>query len=524
MSHINFRFAFLLTAGLLLTACMRPESAPVVSVDRGKLQGVRFGDVAAFKGIPYAASTAGENRWRPPRPVAAWNGIRSAENYGPFCPQFNSAILWFELGDMSEDCLALNVWTPDRQRNENKRNEKLPVMVWIHGGGYNQGSGNIARLNSPDFVREGVILVTLNYRLTLFGFFAHPTMTEQQSGEFLGNYGLMDIMAGLEWVQRNIEQFGGDPDNVTIFGESAGGALVNYLMVIPSARELFDKAISQSASVGLAPDAKIRNRSGFQVPGERLGKSFAKRAGFKDSDDPIRDLRALSMEEILGLLTPTDRFTPMVEGDLIPDQVGFLFAEGRQNDVPYLTGGVSWEAKLGRQVGGPFSPDVMVRIVPDEDKARLYPGMTGETLADAVFGDLIIHSQSRYLGDMMGKVSSPTYQYYFSYVADERRATNPGVGHADEIAFVMQTLDTELKAATDTDREVSKLVSSYWVNFAKNDNPNGSGLPEWPEYHAGSPFVLEIGDEVVLHEDLDAARINFHKARGIANLEKVRDQ
>jgi para-nitrobenzyl esterase len=490
-----------------------------VTIDTGKLQGVRHDDVTAFKGIPFAATTGGENRWRPPRPVAAWDGIRSAENYGPFCPQFSSEILWFELGPMSEDCLMLNVWTPDHARDE-----KLPVMVWIHGGGYVQGSGNIARLNSPDLAREGVILVTLNYRLTLFGFFAHPAMTKQQAGEPLGNYGLMDLIAGLKWVQRNIEQFGGDPDNVTIFGESAGGALVNYLMVIPPARDLFNKAISQSASVGLAPDAKIRNRSGFQVPGEKAGKSFAKRAGFKDSDDPIRDLRALSMDEIIGLLTPKDRFTPMVEGDLIPDQVGVLFADGRQNDVPYLTGGVSWEAKLGRQIGGPFSPDIMVRIVPDEDKLRLYSGMTGKTLADAVFGDLIIHSQSRYLGDMMENVSSPSYQYYFSYLADERRATDPGVGHADEIAFVMQTLDADLNAVTDKDREVSKLVSSYWVQFAKNGNPNGPGLPEWPAYRADAPFVLEIGDEVILHEDLEPDRLNYHKARGIANMEKARDK
>ena len=420
---------------------------------------------------------------------------------------------------MSEDCLTLNVWTPNHAQDA-----KLPVMVWIHGGGYVQGSGNIPRLNSPDLAREGVILVTLNYRLTLFGFFAHPTMTEQQSDELLGNYGLMDLMAGLEWVQQNIEQFGGDPDNVTIFGESAGGALVNYLMVIPSAKNLFNKAISESASVGLAPDAKIRNRSGFQPPAEKLGKSFVRRAGFKDSDDPIRDLRALSMDEIIGLLKPTDRYTPMIDGMLIPDLVGVLFAAGEQNNVPYLTGGVSWEADLGRKVGGPFSPDVMQKIVPDEDKARLYPGLTGETLADTVFGDLIIHSQSRYLGDMMGNVSSPTYQYYFSYVADERRATDPGVAHADEIAFVMQTLDTELAAPTAKDREVSKLISSYWVRFAQDSNPNGPGLPEWPEYHADAPFVLEIGDEVVLHEDLTPERMAYHKQRGIAKLEQARDK
>jgi para-nitrobenzyl esterase len=512
-------FTLALATLVLLSACTGPSPDPVITIDSGKIAGVRYADVTAFKGIPFAASTGGENRWHPPQPVTAWDGIRPAQSYGPFCPQFRSELLWFKLGEMSEDCLKLNVWMPDRPKDE-----KLPVMVWIHGGGYVQGSGNIARLNSPDLAREGVILVTLNYRLTLFGFFAHPAMSEQQADEMLGNYGLMDLIAGLQWVQRNIEQFGGDPDNVTIFGESAGGALVNYLMATPSAGDLFNKAISQSASVGLAADAKIRNRSGFQVPGERLGKSIAKRAGFKDSDDPIRDLRALSMDELIGLLRPTDRFTPMVEGQLIPNLVGVTFAKGKQNNVPYMTGGVSWEADLGRKVGGPFSPDVMHKIVPDEDKARLYPGMQNETLADAVFGDLIIHSQSRYLGDMMGNVSSPTYQYFFSYVANERRATDPGVAHTGEIAFVMQTLDSELEAPTAKDREVSQLISSMWVQFAKTSNPNGPGLPEWPEYRVEAPYVLEIGDQISLHEDLNPERIAYHKQRGIAKLEQARDK
>jgi len=500
-----------------LAACSGPERDQVIAIDSGDLRGITADDVVSFKGIPFAASTDGENRWRPPRPPAAWDGVRVAGSYAPFCPQFNSEILWFELGPMSEDCLALNVWTPNLEPDE-----KLPVMVWIHGGGYVQGSGNIPRLNSPALAREGVVLVTINYRLTLFGFFAHPAMTAQQAGEPLGNYGLMDIVAALEWVQRNIAQFGGDPDNVTIFGESAGGALVNYLMIMPPAAGLFHRAISQSASVGLAPDAKIRDRSGFQVPGEKLGKSIVKRAGFKDSEDPIADLRALSMEELVGLLTPRDRFTPVIEGDWIPDYVGALFAAGRQHDVPYLTGGVSWEASLGRQIGGPFSPEFMVKLVPDEDKTRLYPGLTGDELADAVFGDLIIHSQARYLGDQMKTVTSPNWQYFFSYVAEERRDRLPGVAHADEIAFVMRTLDTALEAPTKRDREVSALVSDYWVQFAKAGNPNRDGLRFWPEYSEAAPIVLEIGDEVVVHQNHMPERMDYHKRRGIANLEKLR--
>lgn len=511
---INTRIATL-AAVAFLAACT--GSDPVVEGDTGKLRGVMADGVVSFKGVPFAASTGGENRWRPPRPATAWDGVRAADTYASFCPQFDSETLWFELTDMSEDCLALNVWTPNLEPGAG-----LPVMVWIHGGGYVNGSGNVPRLNSPALARDGVVLVTLNYRLTLFGFFAHPTMSAQQADEPLANYGLMDIVAALEWVQRNIDKFGGDPGNVTIFGESAGGALINYLMVMPPATGLFHRAISQSASVGLAPDAKIRDRSGFQVPGEKLGKNFVKRAGFKDSEDPIADLRALSMDELLALLTPRDRFTPVIDGDWIPDHVGIRFAEGKQHDVPYMTGGVSWEASLGRQIGGPFSPKFMAKLVPDDAKARLYPDLQGEAMEDAVFGDLIIHAQARYLGDMMATVASPAYEYYFSYVAAERRDTQPGVAHADEIAFVMQTLDADLEGPSDRDREISELASAYWVQFAKTGDPNRDGLPKWPAYAEASPSVLEIGDEVSLHTDHLPERMTYHKGRGIANLQKAR--
>jgi para-nitrobenzyl esterase len=293
-------------------------------------------------------------------------------------------------------------------------------------------------------------------------------------------------------------------------------------MVMPPAKGLFHRAISQSASVGLAPDAKIRDRSGFQVPGEKLGKSFIKRTGFEDSENPIADLRALSMAELLALLTSRDRFTPVIEGTWIPDHVGVLFAAGEQHDVPYLTGGVSWEASLGRQIGGPFSPKFMAKLVPDDAKAQLYPDLQGEAMEDAVFGDLIIHAQARYLGDMMATVGSPVYEYFFSYVAEERRDMQPGVAHADDIAFVMQTLDADLEGPSDRDREISELASAYWVQFAKTGDPNRDGLPKWPAYTEKNPVVLEIGDEIRLHADHLPERMTYHKARGIANLKKAR--
>ena len=502
---------------VLITGCENTRDRLIVTIDTGQLKGLEQDGVMVFKGIPYAAPPVGDLRWRPTQKPVAWDGVREADAYGAFCPQRRAEVLWFELGEMNEDCLTLNVWTPDV--NDSAR---LPVMVWIHGGGYVQGSGNIPRLNSPEMAAQGVVLVTVNYRLSVFGFFAHPALSQAQAGEPLGNHGLMDLVSSLEWVQRNIAAFGGDPGNVTVFGESAGGALINYLMVMPSAEGLFHRAISQSASVGLAPDARLRERSGFQVPGEKVGVAYAKRAGVDQSEDVVAALRNMSTEELISALDPNSRFTPVIDGKLIPDLVGVMFAEGRQHDVPYMTGGVSWEASLGWQIGGAFSPDRMAKLIPAEDKKRLYPGLDEAQITDQVFGDLIILSQARYVGDQMKNVSSPTYQYFLSYVADEKRGSQPGVAHADDIAFVMRTLHADLETVSERDQEISRLMNAYWVQFAKTGDPNQEKLPEWPAYLEDHPWVLEIGDDVILHDDFLRDRMNYHKQRGIDLLERSR--
>jgi para-nitrobenzyl esterase len=424
----------------------------------------------------------------------------------------------FELGEMNEDCLTLNVWTPDTGEDA-----KLPVMVWIHGGGYLQGSGNIPRLNSPAMAQQGVVLVTVNYRLNVFGFFAHPALSKAQGDELLGNYGLMDVVASLEWVQRNIAAFGGDPDNVTVFGESAGAGLINYLMVMPRAKGLFHQAITQSSAVGLAPNPHITRPMGFNEAAEKKGLAFAEGAGVAGSDNIVSALRGLSTEAVLEALDPRVVFGPMIEGDLIPDQVGLLFAQGKQHDVPVLTGGNSWEASLGRTIGGNFSPDFMSQLVPPEDKARLYPGMEGAELADIVWGDLVILTGARYLADQMKALSSPTYHYYLSYVAESRRDTQPGAAHTDDIAFVMQTLDVDLDKVSERDREVSRLMNAYWVQFAKTGNPNREGLPEWPVYSKDTGRVLEIGEKIVSHDAFLKERIYYHMERGLRLLESVKE-
>lgn len=506
-----------LACALTLSACTQlfTSTAPVATIDTGQLRGVPVDGVLAFLGIPYAQPPVGALRWRAPQPPGAWEGIRSAAEYGATCAQPRSAMLWFPLVNPGEDCLTLNVWTP-----ELRPGQKMPVMVWIHGGGFSQGSGNLPQLNGTAIPRQGVVVVTINYRLAMFGFLAHPALVAD--GETIGNYGLLDSVAALQWVQRNIAAFGGDPARVTIFGESAGADMVNYLMVSPAAQGLFQQAISQSSSVGMAPIPRLEQRVGFNAPAAQLAKNFVDQLDLPASADLAATLRALPTEQLLAAMGERDRFTPIVDGKILPDQPGRLFAMGKQQKVPYMTGGNSWEASLGRMIGGGFSPAFASRLVPAADKARLYPGLSGEVLDDAVFGDLVILSQSRYLANQMCALQAPVHAYYLSYVAEDRRVRQPGAAHADDIAFMMGTLnaETDLSQVTVQDEAVSRIMTDYWVQFARRGNPNGPELPDWPAYEPGSARVLEIGDEIAVRNDFLAERMNYHLKRGQEMLER----
>ena len=503
---------------VLLSSCSILDSDLKVKVDSGWLQGSEENKVLSFKGIPFAASTAGNNRWRPPQIKEPWKGTRYALDYGDFCPQSKRDTLWFELGTTSEDCLALNVWTPKKTSSA-----KLPVMVWIHGGGYLQGSGNIPRLNNPEFVKQDVVLVTVNYRLNVFGFFAHPSLVQKSDNEMVGNYGLLDVIAALEWIQRNIHQFNGDPNNVTVFGESAGASLISYLMITPESKGLFHKAISQSAAVGLAPDTHIDKRVGFNVSGMEIAKKFTERMGF-ELDQSMDQLRQLSSDEIIEQLDPRTVFGPMIDGTLIPDHAGLLFAQGKQHDVPFLIGGNSWEASLGRQIGGGFSPKFISKLVPNKDKDILYPGLNGEELEDQVFGDLVLLSTGRYMANQMKYVDSKTYHYHFSYVASEKVNQQPGAAHSDDIAFVMKTLGVELNNVSEKDKQISNSMHNYWVQFAKTGDPNVPGQTNWTAYNQDNGSVLEIGDTIVLRNDFLNERINYHINRGTDFLQSMTKQ
>jgi para-nitrobenzyl esterase len=318
-------------------------------------------------------------------------------------------------------------------------------------------------------------------------------------------------------VQRNIAAFGGDPDNVTIFGESAGAGMVNTLMVVPRAKDLFHQAISQSSGTGLAIEQRVDRRMGFRPSGIKAGEAFVKNLKLGETDDLAATLRSMSTEELLAGMGERDRYTPLVDDDVIPGQPALLYAAGQHHPVPYITGGVSWEASLGRMIGGGFSPEFAAKLVPDADKQRLYPGLEGETLEDTIFGDLLALSGSRYVADSVSRGKQPVYHYHFSYVAEDRRDRQPGTAHTDDIAFVLQTVDAErdLEFVTDRDREVSRLISAYWVQFAKTGNPNREGLPEWPAFEADAPRTLEIGDDVRTHDNFLGDRMAFHIQRGL---------
>lgn len=510
--------AFIVSWEVHVTGCAQlpaDTAESLATIDTGQLRGTRVDDVFAFRGIPYASPPVGDLRWRAPQPAATWDGIRPATDYGASCAQPRTATFSLPLDNLGEDCLTLNVWTP-----ELRPEQKMPVMVWIHGGGFSAGSGNLPQLNGTAIPRQGVVVVTINYRLAMFGFLAHPALVS--TGEPAGNYGLLDAVAALRWVQRNIAAFGGDPTRVTIFGESAGADMVNCLMVSPAARGLFSQAISQSSSVGMAPIPRLDQRVGFNPPAEQLANSFIDKLALPETADLAAALRKLPTAQLLAGMGERDRFTPIVDGRILPDQPGRLFARGEQQKVPYMTGGNSWEASLGHLIGGGFSPAFAAKLVPAADKVRLYPDLAGEALDDAIFGDLVILSHSRFLANQMRAVQAPVHAYYFSYVADDRRTRQPGAAHTDDIAFVMGTLDAEtaLGRVTEQDRSVSRLMTDYWVAFARRGDPNRAGLPEWPAYEPRSARVLEIGDEIAVREDFLAGRMAFHMKRGQEMLDR----
>jgi para-nitrobenzyl esterase len=456
------------------------DPAPV-KVEQGKLQGRLVDGLAVYKGIPFAAPPVGELRWRAPQPAPSWPGVKQAMEFAPAPFQGGNPP-----SGKSEDCLYLNVWTPAKSSGD-----RAPVLVWIYGGGFSFGSTSEPVYNGENLAKKGVMVVSIAYRVGSLGFLAHPELSAESKKGASGNYGLLDMIAGLEWIKKNIAAFGGDPANVTIFGESAGGIAVSMLCASPLARGLFHKAISQSGGSFGPP----RNTT---YPGENMkllsvaeqdGKEYLKKAGVS-SIERLRKLPVDSLPSGWG----TGSSWPIIDGHVIPDDQYKLYESGKYNDVPVLIGynsdeGLSFMSML-RTKGtkefiesvhtryGKFA-DALLKAYPAGDSTL--PKTARDLVRDAAFG---WHTWSwARLQSKTGK--SKVYYYYFDQHPDypeNSPRSGQGSPHAQEIVYVFQNLDPAKPDVSESDKKISQAMSTYWTNFSKYGNPNGEGLPKWPAF------------------------------------------
>jgi para-nitrobenzyl esterase len=480
------------------------EPAPTqVIVDGGTVEGAVAGDILTFKGIPYAAPPVGALRWAPPQPVAHWDGIRQAAEYGPDCMQKPIKGDAAPLGStLSEDCLYLNVWRP-----ADAGSSPLPVMVWIHGGGFVNGGSSAAVFDGSAFARQGIVFVSLNYRLGRFGVFAHPALTGAAARP-LGNYGYMDQLEALRWVQRNARAFGGDPGNVTVFGESAGGASVLDLIASHPNEGLYRRAIVLSGGGRkFLGGLKLLEKSPLGPSAEQLGIDFARRFRIKETGQKGLDaLRGLSPVNVTGNLNMIAQFAeavvpfltlryaggPIVDGTVVKALPETIFRSGGGAKVPLIIGATG--ADLGVSI--PLTRRGMfAEFGAESAAARTLYDPTGERpfreLRAEVEGDRTMQEPARWIARKVATDGSPAWLYRFEYVPEAERATVAGAGHASELAFVFDTVDVRYgKAVTDKDRATAKALNTYFGNFAKTGNPNGVGLPDWPQVDASHADIM----------------------------------
>jgi para-nitrobenzyl esterase len=485
-----------LTAFMVAAARRTRSAPPIARLDSGRVEGVADQGVAAFKGIPYAAPPVGPLRWRPPMPHPGWRGLRRADEMGPIALQAHNPD---DNGvgplPMSEDCLTLNVWTPETPAG------LLPIMVWIHGGGFVNGSATAALYDGAALARQGVVVVGVNYRLGRFGFFAHPQLTAEHPDELKGNYALMDMIAALEWVQRNAETLGGDPGDVTIFGESAGGMAVNRLMISPLAKGLFHKAISQSGAG--------RDASSPLAKAEADGAAFVESLGVL-AQSPAA-LRAIPAETLLAAGDPdvSQGWGPIIDGKMLTSDVADAFREETQAKVPYIAGSNALEFPIPQRAFE--SAFKRLTRLADADREVLSAAYPSEGAFKArVISDFIFGEPARHLCALHAAAGAPAFLYRFSVLSEALASTLRGTPHAAERQYVFKTLAASTWPTTAMDEAAAEMVSAYWVAFAKTGDPNGDERPIWQTYDARRDRLLEftnarpIGRKTPDAEALDA--------------------
>ena len=489
---------------LFVLLCIGTSAAtdgPVVAVTGGQIRGLLLKDGGAvFKGIPYAQPPLADLRWRRPAPVKPWNGVRDALNFGGECAQNP---MWGHPKVLNEDCLYVNVWTSTWPPASLK-----PVMVWIHGGGNVAGSGNE---NGASLAQRGVVLVSLNYRLAVFGFFALPALTAESPDHASGNYGLMDQIAALRWVQENIKKFGGDPGNVTIFGESAGAMDVNLLMTSPLAKGLFHRVIAESGSV-LIDNGVIPLRAA-----EQRGEKLAEAANVPSGAAGLKALRKASVEQLLVAFAksvPHSGVPPSlgvtVDGYVLPRSPAEVFASGTQLPAGLIIGinareftGPPKAAEVKKEIEAAYGR-LAAEALPLYGITTAPDGAVSQAAPDPLYGDAgaqwmtdtVFRCPAMVIADWNSKAGHPTYQYQFDRGVPGRPET--GAAHATEVTYVFGTLDERRPMRPNyqpADHAISKAMQEYWTNFAKTGNPDGKGLPSWPKYEPNTRKFLQFTDD-----------------------------
>lgn len=491
-----FLISLTLPAVLLFFFC--PAQA-AVGVEGGMVNGVVQDNVTIYKGIPFAAPPTGDLRWKAPQPVIPWQGVLAADKFGPACPQApfpNTSSMKNCVGETSEDCLYLNVWTP-----ASSLLEKRPVMVWIHGGGFAIGAPSIENYDGKKLAQKGVVVVSIAYRLGVLGFMAHPQLSSENTLGISGNYGLLDQIAGLKWVQNNISAFGGDPGNVTIFGESAGGISVSMLCASPLAKGLFKRAISQSGgSFGPIREQKLSGTVLSLKGAETQGVNFAERMGAKS----LAQMRQMTPEQFLKDPEAANMggFWPVCDGHVIVDDQYKLYSKGQYNDVDVMIGTNSNEGAIfvhgvnAKQ----HKASLQKTFGPLAEKAlRVYPAIDDAFALQSarnIFRDTIFAWPSWVWARLQKETGrSNVYVYYFDQRQPPRLQGHSlsSAAHADDINYVFgHVVHNYNFQYTDDDRKLSDLMMDYWVNFAKTGNPNKEGLPQWPQFDTGGNTVMYL--------------------------------
>ncbi len=520
-------FVLLCTVLAALAACAPTTTAPV-NTTNGPVQGIASDGVSIYRGIPYAAPPVGDLRWRRPAPVEAWQNVLVADEFGPACWQvadagdaaflsgmmegagmggftrwlMTTSISLFPM-PISEDCLTLNVVAPENAEN-------LPVMFWIHGGGHQFGSGGMT-YESPSLAKQGVVIVTINYRLGIYGFLAHPELAAEDENGSTGNYGMLDQIAALQWVQDNIRSFGGDPHNVTIFGESAGGHSVGQLLASPLSKNLFHKAIAQSGTGFYQFQSVTDNYE--RISGFDAGRKVAALAGVS-GDAEVQALRAMSVEDLKAIALDAEisaTFHPQIDGYVLPQSTAAIFHHGQQHPVPLMVGSnadegtvlykfglapvdggpaeqpstvAEWESLLRSQFGDEAAKilDTQYRVDADRDVAKA---------AEQLMGDSWFGRHAFYMAQSHSTAGHPAYLYFYMRHPPAPEQTI-GASHALELNHLFGGF-IPLWPADDRDTELSAQMQKYWATFAATGNPNVSSLPTWPLFEDLAPEEMAFG-------------------------------